>query len=295
MGTELKELLLRAGEWAAELRLEQANWNPDTKTLQIQLYSAMPLTTAQQESLSALFCEQFSTCAVEIRVDIPAMAAVAPRTSDGASVSKDEEKLLYGKRIARAEIAPMHELREDSGRVTVEGKLLAAESNPMKKGSKKVLLLLTVTDFSNTIQCKAFVFDNLIQKLEKYLQDVLQSGGYLRVRGIYEYDKFAREPMMLVDDIMSIPAQKRRDTAEQKRVELHLHTQMSAMDGLTNVKDAIQTAAQWGHKAIAITDHGVVQAFPDAYKAGAKNKIKVLFGVEGYLKADSVSLPMEQP
>lgn len=294
MSTELKELLLRAGEWAAELRLDQANWNPDTKTLQIQLYSAMPLIEAQQESLCALFCEQFSACAVELRVDIPAMAAVAPRLSDGSAIPKDEEKLLYGKRIARADITLMHELREDSGRVTVEGKLLATESNPMKKGSKKVLLLLTVSDFTNTIQCKAFVFDNLIQKLDKSLQEVLQSGGYLRVRGIYEYDKFAREPMLLVDDIMSIPSQKRRDTAEQKRVELHLHTQMSAMDGLTNVKDAIQTAAQWGHKAIAITDHGVVQAFPDAYKAGAKNKIKVLFGVEGYLKVDSVSLPMEQ-
>ena len=294
MSTELKELLLRAGEWAAELRLGQANWNPDTKTLQIQLYSAMQLTTTQQEMLCALFCEQFSAFAVELRVDIPAMTAVTPRASDGATISKDEEKLLYGKRIARAEITPMHELREDSGRVTVEGNLLAVESNPMKKGSKKVLLLFTVTDFTNTVQCKAFVFDNLIQKLEKNLQEILQSGGFVRVRGIYEYDKFAREPMLLVDDIMSAPAQKRRDMAEQKRVELHLHTQMSAMDGLTNVKDAIQTAAQWGHKAIAITDHGVVQAFPDAYKAGAKNKIKVLFGVEGYLKADSVSLSMDQ-
>ena len=293
MSTELRELLLRAGDWAADLKLEQANWNPEIKALQIRLYSDRPLTDAQYQTLCALFADRFAPSSVEVSVDCPAVSQ-AVRDTQQQKDKKEEDKLIFGKRIARTEITPMHALREDSGRVTVEGKPLTLENKPIKNGADKTLLFVTVTDYTNTIQCKAFIIGKTASQLEKSLQNVIDSGGFLRIRGTYEYDKFARETMLRVDDIMSIPAKARCDTAEQKRVELHLHTQMSAMDGLTNVKQVIQTAAQWGHKAIAITDHGVVQAFPDAAKAGAKNKIKVLFGVEGYLKADTESIPMEQ-
>lgn len=299
MNTEFEQLLLQAGEWAAGLTLQQANWNPDTKSLQIQMLCISMPTQAQQESLQALFEQRFSPCRVDLRIDCHTIAQASAPTQPAAGSSADkaekaEDKLLFGKRIARAEMTQMLSLREDSGRVTVEGRLLNLEMRKLKNGADKTLLLFNVTDYTNTIQCKAYVFGKSAPQLEKSLEGVRQAGGYLRIRGLCEFDKYARELVIQAQDIVSVPGKVRMDKAQCKRVELHLHTQMSAMDGLTNVKDAIQTAARWGHKAIAITDHGVVQAFPDAAKAGAKNKIKVLFGVEGYLKPDTDFLPMEQ-
>ena len=103
-----------------------------------------------------------------------------------------------------------------------------------------------------------------------------------------QYDKFSKELTVLASDIINIPKEEKCDNAKEKRVELHLHTQMSALDAVISAKDIIQRAAKWGHKAIAITDHGVVQAYPDAYYAGKKNNIKILYGVEAYLLDDNV-------
>ncbi len=300
MNTEFTQLLLQAGEWAAGLTLQQANWNPATQSLQIQFHTQAILTNEQREALQSILSAHFAPCNVELSINSPAvLSAPIAAGENGGSKEKgrekpavEEDKLLFGKRIARAEITKMVDLRDDSGRVTVEGRLISMESKKLKNGADKILLLFHVTDYTNTMLCKVFAFDKAAASLVKSMEEVQKANGYLRIRGQCEYDNFSRELVILAQDIMTVQGDVRRDTAEHKRVELHLHTQMSAMDALTGVKNAIQTAASWGHSAIAITDHGVVQAFPEAYKAGAKNKIKILYGVEGYLKADTAVLPL---
>ena len=141
-----------------------------------------------------------------------------------------------------------------------------------------------ITDKSDSTTVKFFVkrsvFDN-------ELKDKIKKDAYLRVQGEVQFDKYAKEINIMAKAIMTAQAPPpRMDTAEEKRVELHLHTQMSSMDGVTPVKTYIKRAIEWGHKAIAITDHGVVQAFPDAMNAADKSDLKVIYGVEAYLIDD---------
>ena len=112
------------------------------------------------------------------------------------------------------------------------------------------------------------------------------------VRGRYGYDSYAKDYCIFADDINRVENEKRMDNAEEKRVELHLHTRMSAMDATCGVSEIIELAAKWGHKAIAITDHGVVHSFPEAKKASNKNNIKLIFGCEGYLLPDCELVPI---
>ena len=300
MNTEFTQLLLQAGEWAAGLTLQQANWNPAAQSLQIQFHTQLLITNEQQAELASVLAAHFAPCRVEASITsaavlqaVAAEAAAAPRES-AKKPPAEEEQMLFGKRIVKADITKMVDLRDDSGRVTVEGRLISMECKKLKNGADKLLLLFHVTDHTNTMLFKVFAFDKAGAALVKALEEAQSSNACLRIRGQCEYDNFSRELVIQAQDIMTVPGNVRKDKAEQKRVELHLHTQMSAMDALTGVKDAIKTAASWGHSAIAITDHGVVQAFPEAYKAGAKNKIKILYGVEGYLKADTSVLPLDQ-
>ena len=112
----------------------------------------------------------------------------------------------------------------------------------------------------------------------------------MKVRGEAQYDKFSKELTVIASDIIQVQKNTKKDNAAKKRVELHLHTQMSAMDGVTSVKALVKRAHEWGHKAIAITDHGVVQAYPDACDAGKKHGIKIIYGIEAYLLDDAVPI-----
>ena len=118
----------------------------------------------------------------------------------------------------------------------------------------------------------------------------IKVGLYCKVRGEAIMIPYAKEVVIMARDIIKLKKIERMDTAEEKRVELHLHTQMSAMDGISSTSKLIERAAKWGHTAIAITDHGVVQAFPEAMDAAKKHKIKVIYGVEGYLVDDGVPI-----
>lgn len=155
------------------------------------------------------------------------------------------------------------------------GQVLRVEERETKTGKK--LLIWDLYDGTDSITCKAF----LSKKQEDF---TLEKGQYVKVAGKLEDDRFTEELTMMADSVSpQSPPKGREDNAPQKRIELHLHTKMSAMDSTLDVKAAIRQAASWGHSAIAITDHGVVQAFPDAYDAGQKHGIKVLFGLEAYL------------
>lgn len=166
--------------------------------------------------------------------------------------------------------------------VIVEGNIFNVEPREIK--GEKYIVSFDITDKSDSTTVKFFVkrsvFDN-------ELKDKIKKDAYLRVQGEVQFDKYAKEINIMAKAIMTAQAPPpRMDTAEEKRVELHLHTQMSSMDGVTPVKTYIKRAIEWGHKAIAITDHGVVQAFPDAMNAADKSDLKVIYGVEAYLIDD---------
>lgn len=181
-------------------------------------------------------------------------------------------------------IMKISEVTPDSGKVAVAGEVFRTEYREIRGG--KYIYIFDVTDFTSSVTVKMFLekkdFGNISERITE--------GVCLRIRGEAQYDKFSKELAIMAFDIVETEKEIRHDDAEEKRVELHLHTQMSSMDGVTAVKDLVKRAAQWGHKAIAVTDHGIVQAYPDAYAASKKNNIKVIYGLECYLLDDSVPI-----
>lgn len=172
----------------------------------------------------------------------------------------------------------------DSGKVAVAGEVFRTESREIRGG--KFIYIFDITDYTSSVTVKMFVekkdFSNISERIVE--------GACLRIRGDAQYDKFSKELAIMAFDIVETEKEIKHDDAKEKRVELHLHTQMSAMDGVTPVKKLVKRAAAWGHKAIAITDHGVVQAYPDAYATSKKNGIKIIYGLECYLLDDSVPI-----
>ena len=163
---------------------------------------------------------------------------------------------------------------------------LNIKTRELKNG--KFLVIFSIYDGTNTINCKAFVAKEKVDIITKRLKKAAK----LKVIGMAQFDPYAKELAVMCNSVLELPEEKvnqRMDNAEIKRVELHMHTQMSAMDAITPAKDLIKRAMKWGMKSIAITDHGVVQAFPDAHKLlGDNPDMKVIYGVEAYLVPDKV-------
>ena len=207
----------------------------------------------------------------------------APAASAGGSADT-----IYGKPF-RATPVPMKDIKLDMGIVTVEGKVFSVEHRELKKRNAWVVNF-DMTDDTNSIRINRFMEANEA----KPILEQVSVGTVLKVQGKLVINQFDNEMVLKPYAIMAGHMEKRRDTAEgMKRVELHLHTTMSNMDALTPTAAAVKQAAAWGHRAIAITDHGVVQSFPDAMKAASKAKvagtdqnIKILYGVEGYFVND---------
>lgn len=189
--------------------------------------------------------------------------------------------VLFGKEFNGA-VSKIYDSKIEGEKVIIEGNLFHIETREIK--GEKYIVSFDITDLSDSTTVKFFVKKNIF---EKELKAFIKGGSYVRVQGDVQFDKYAKEINIMAKNIMlAQPPPKRKDNAEQKRVELHLHTQMSSMDGVTNVKTYIKRAIEWGHKAIAITDHGVVQAFPDAMNAANGTDLKVIYGVEAYLIDD---------
>ena len=189
---------------------------------------------------------------------------------------------IKGKQIKVAEITT------ETENVLIDGQVIRVETREnLQKSPDKAILMFDVYDGSSTITCKAFVKKDNLKDLVKKID-----GKGVKVDGIASFDNFAREITVMANIIFEgegLKKEKRVDDAEIKRIELHMHTQMSQMDGVSPCQDLIKRAISWGWKSIAITDHGVVQAFPDAYhllqKVG-EDAIKVIYGVEGYYCPD---------
>lgn len=165
------------------------------------------------------------------------------------------------------------ELEEGLKSAVVEGELWDQEATRLKDGRYAITWYLT--DYTDSVIVKSF-WDNLED-------DKLNLGEWVRVKGSVRYDEFCKEPVLFMEAFVAAEKRKRIDSYEEKRIELHVHTKMSAMDGLTEIPEIIKRAAEWGHPAIAITDHGCTQAFPEVFQACKKYGVKVIYGVEGYL------------
>ena len=240
----------------------------------------------------ALF-EETARIRAEALKNAPAITASAPQSgakSSGAGSAAPAEPtgaLFYGRPFAGKPVR-MEELNLDMFRVIVEGKVFAVQHRELKKRGAWVVCF-DMTDYTSSVRVNQF----MEAAKAKPIIDNVQPGMWLRVQGKMSFDRYDNEMVLQPNAMEKIEAPKRRDTYPEKRVELHLHTTMSSMDALTDTASAVKRAASWGHRAIAITDHGGAQSFPDAMKAASKAKvagtdqnIKILYGCEGYYVND---------
>ena len=227
----------------------------------------------------------------------------APKETTATSIEKEmPEHIIYGRDITKENIDKIEDITVDYDKACISGKIEAVDSRELKSG--KMLVVVDVCDNTSTISCKIFCDKEKFGSFSKRLKP----GNYIKVSGRAQFDTFAKELTIMANNIIEADKPKgKMDTAENKRVELHMHTQMSAMDAVTSATDIIKNAIKWGHSAVAITDHGVVQAFPeahhvimDSFSSLVKKEsgypttqevldaapIKVLYGVEGYLVKD---------
>ncbi|MBQ1613491.1 MAG: PHP domain-containing protein, partial [Selenomonas sp.] len=225
----------------------------------------------------------------------PAAEKAAPRKREDLSrpvVVQSAGNTIFGTGVM-GERKLIDELDGETKNVILEGFIGEGAGSGLKTIEFKTgtkLLTFCLSDESNGIACKKFFKTGKGRngKEENYdeIMSQLKDGMSVRVRGSVRFDTYMNEYVLFVDSLAKKEQKKRTDEAEVKRVELHAHTTMSAMDAVVSVKDLIKTADSWGWPAIAITDHGVVQAYPDAAKTAEKLNIKVIYGMEGYLTGD---------
>ncbi|WP_018392384.1 PolC-type DNA polymerase III [Bacillus sp. 37MA] len=186
-----------------------------------------------------------------------------------------------------SEFKRLEEIIDEERRIATEGYIFDAETKELRSG--RTLLTFKITDYTDSLMIKMFSRD----KEDAAIFNRVKKGMWVRVRGSVQNDTFVRDLVMIANDINEIRSPSREDTVEKKRVELHLHSPMSQMDAVTSVSALVGQAKKWGHSAIAITDHAVVQSFPEAYSAGKKNGVKILYGMEANVVDDGVPIAYE--
>ncbi len=246
-------------------------------------FPAMPSPT-ELASLSERLKADYALNGVGLIPDYPkpkaatAPAAPAPRSGDRPSPPSGD--VLFGKAIKQRPV-PMSSLSLESGRVTVEGDVVAVTSRSLQKRGGAVLCF-DITDRTNSVRVSRF----LRADDDKSILDKVSVGDHVAVQGEIIYSKYDDDMVLDPKSIVKSKRYIRPDNAPEKRVELHMHTRFSALDALTDPEAAVKRAAYWGMPALAVTDHGVAQAFPDMWKAGKKHGVKILYGLECYYKND---------
>ena len=305
--SELMELFVRQNSMTRG-SLAGADWKWEGNTLVIHLpANGKKLIEECIPAVRAVLQERFAT-SVDFRIEseqslegqalfdamekmrsqmISAIPA-APLAQKKETAAAAQSECFFGKPF-KGTAVPMKSMDLDMGSVIVEGRVFAIDHKELKKRNAWVISF-DMTDNTGSVRIKRFLED---REAKPILENV-KEGAVLRVQGKITVDKFDNEMVLNPYSMMPGSMTKRKDLAEgMKRVELHLHTTMSNMDALTNTAAAVKQAAAWGHRAIAITDHGVAQSFPDAMKAASKAKvagtdqnIKILYGCEGYYVND---------
>lgn len=203
---------------------------------------------------------------------------------DGLPVYLESAKYIYGK-PKNGEPLKMIEIIPDEQDVLVWGEISSLESTPTKRGDKN-WLKFTISDYTNALSVKTLADKEMQHRLAP-----LKNGQCILLFGTYTFDSWEKDFVINPKSIALLERYEKMDECEEKRVELHAHTNMSAMDGLTSAEGLVKTAFKWGHKAVAVTDHGVVQAFPEVMNAVEAIRkdggdFKAIYGVEGYLVDD---------
>ncbi len=196
-----------------------------------------------------------------------------------------EERLKIGYGI-KDEPVQIQSIVDEERKITVQGYVFDAETRELRSG--RMLLTFKITDYTDSLLIKMFSRDKEdIPKLQS-----VKKGMWVKARGGIQNDTFVRDLVMIANDIEELPPVVKKDEASEneKRVELHLHTPMSQMDAISSTSSLVEQAAKWGHPAVAITDHAVVQSYPEAYSAGKKHGIKILYGLEANLVDDGVPI-----
>lgn len=241
-----------------------------------------------QNDLEGYNYEDNGSCGSEADAEFARAYELLYGNGDG----KKGSGVIWGKNF-KGEPRPLDDITEDENNVVVEGQFVKCfdkdgvltSFNERELRTKRVKLSFNLSDDTNGIFVNMY-----FQTLEEChnFKSLIKPGVYLRVMGDAKRDRYSFDEMTIEPKgIMLIEKEERMDNAEVKRVELHCHTKMSKMDALTPMEDLVKKAIKWGHKALAITDHGVVQAFPFCYDAAEGSDLKLIFGMEGYLISDS--------
>ena len=202
------------------------------------------------------------------------------KTYEDLPISITNAKPLFGS-IVKGKPKPIRDCLPEDGEVVVWGDVFSLETRESKDGRYSIINF-NITDYTSSYPIKVFGEKKKCEDLVENLKD----GKTVLVRGSINMDTYMHTYLINARAVTEIEKIEKQDNAPEKRVELHLHTNMSAMDGMTSAKELVSRAAAWGHKAIAITDHGVVQSFPEACNTAAKAGIKIIYGMEGYLVDD---------
>ena len=234
----------------------------EARTLEVQIECGETLPQAAQDALQQMLAQQYDLRRVLLHFR-------------GMSAQKGDSGMVWGKPFT-GKVTPIRELNIKMGNAIVEGRVFKAECYETRRKGMWTLNF-NITDEHGSVAVRKA----MDEKEAKALGGAVSDGMWLRIQGKVELTYDGRDIVLRPVNIMKASHPGRQDNAPEKRVELHLHTQMSSMDALTDVGKVVKQAAAWGHPAIAITDHGTVQAFPKARDA-AKGKIKILYGVEGY-------------
>ena len=214
------------------------------------------------------------------------------KNQEKQEIPSEEENtpLILGRSLTiKEQLIKVEDVGVDSGKLSLDGEIINMDSRELKSG--KFLVMFDLYDGTSTITCKSFIVPEKI----KEVMGRLKSAKGVKIEGTAQFDPFSKELGVIANTIIETPGrrkEKRMDNSSEKRVELHMHTQMSQMDAITSAKDLIKRAMSWGMKSIAITDHGVVQAFPDAHKLLGRDNpdMKVIYGVEAYLVPDKTPI-----
>ncbi len=256
--------------------------------LVIDLKSDKKIQIGEKLEFEYYLKSKFRVGDVQINIETEEIEEVkAVKTAKGESKQGENTPIIIGNKKAKIsdKIIKVKDINIDTGRVSITGKIIKQDLRELKTGN--FLLSINVFDGTSTITCKTFI--NKEDK-DKIVERINNSPS-VTISGDAEFDPYAKEVVVKAKTVIEANAiceNKRKDLSKEKRVELHMHTQMSQMDGVSSAEDLINRARSWGMKSIAITDHGVVQSFPVANHVVEDNAgdIKVIYGVEAYLVPD---------
>ena len=212
--------------------------------------------------------------------------APPPPVEDKPVFDFQAKKAAAKPKLDKAEITPMIEVNTEENRLVFEGVVFDVEQKVTRTG--RVLINFKMTDYTSSFSMQKWVKNE--EEAQKF--DMIKKNSWLRVRGNVEVNNFTRDLTMNVQDVQEVVHYERKDLMPEgeRRVEFHAHTNMSTMDALPEVEEIVGTAAKWGHKAVAITDHGNVQSFPHGYKAAKKAGIQLIYGMEANIVEDRVPI-----